>query len=141
MTNYVCGFYFDNTEMHRQVVLIWKNKPMWQKGKLNGVGGKIEDGEAPYDAMRREFKEECGIDHESWFPLVVLSDIEWRVYFFYAVGKVDEFEYVQTMEDEEVAKIYVDRLDDFAHISNLRWLIPMAIHRIKHPKEKIVSPS
>ena len=133
MIQYVCGFYFDHT--FQQVVLIWKNKPAWQKGKLNGVGGKIEEGELTYEAMRREFKEETGVDHEKWHHLITLTGDDWRVFFYCAIGKVKEFEYVQTMEEEEVAKIPVDRLDDFDYIPNLQWLVPMAIYRLKFPKE------
>lgn len=135
MINYVCGFYFDHTMT--RVVLIWKEKPKWQSGKLNGIGGKIEYYETPLQAMRREFKEECGIDHEKWNSLVVLKGEDWRVYFFYAAGKEDEFEYAETCETEEVAKIDVDDLDKYPHISNLRWLIPMALHRLNLPEENI----
>lgn len=135
MQNYVCGFYFDHTLT--RVVLLWKEKPSWQKGKLNGVGGKIELDETPVDAMRREFKEETGINHKQWYDLVAITGDGWRVYFFYAVGKENEFEYARTVELEEVAKIDIDRLDDYAYISNLRWLIPMALHKLKFPEENI----
>ena len=37
---YVTGFLF-NDELDR-VVLIHKNRPKWQSGMYNGVGGKIE---------------------------------------------------------------------------------------------------
>lgn len=53
---YVLGFMFDHEEKH--VLLIWKNRPKWQAGKLNGIGGKIEAGETPLQAMEREFTEE-----------------------------------------------------------------------------------
>jgi 8-oxo-dGTP diphosphatase len=43
-TQYVLGFLFDPSQ--KDVVLIKKLKPEWQKGKLNGVGGKIEEGES-----------------------------------------------------------------------------------------------
>lgn len=133
MTQYVCGFYFDH--VFRQVVLIWKNKPAWQKGKLNGVGGKIEEGETTSEAMRREFKEETGIDHAKWHHLITLTGEDWRVFFFCTIGKVKEFEYVESKEQEEVAKIQVDRLDDFEHIPNLRWLVPMAMYKLQNPTE------
>lgn len=133
MTNYVCGFYFDHTL--QQVVLIWKNKPAWQRGKLNGVGGKIEEGELPITAMRREFHEETGILHDEWVDLITLTGEDWCVYFFYSIGKPNEFEYVESKEAEEVAKIDIDRLDEYPHISNLRWLIPMAMYKHKFPGE------
>lgn len=135
MTKYVCGFYFDH--LLKQVVLIWKNKPAWQKGKLNGVGGKIENGELAGEAMRREFKEETGIDHAEWHSLIVLTGADWQVNFFYAVGLYNEFEYAETQEEEEVAKIEVARLQDFEYIPNLEWLIPLALHKIEFPEEKI----
>lgn len=56
---YVLGFAFDKEFKH--VLLVWKNRPRWQAGKLNGVGGKIEPGEAVRAAMVREFQEETGI--------------------------------------------------------------------------------
>ena len=37
--HYVVGFYF----AQGQVMLIQKDRPVWQKGKWNGVGGKIDD--------------------------------------------------------------------------------------------------
>src|SRR5690349_13991679 len=41
---YALGFLFDGTG---RVVLIRKRRPAWQAGLLNGVGGKVEPGEAP----------------------------------------------------------------------------------------------
>lgn len=135
MQNYVCGFYFDHTMT--RVVLIWKEKPKWQAGKLNGVGGKIKPEELPIEAMRREFNEEAGIMHNEWIDLIILTGYDWRVYFFYALGKVNEFEYAETQEIEEIAKIDIDELDKYPHISNLRWLIPMALYKLNFPEESI----
>ena len=42
---YVAGFLFSRDGS--LLALILKNKPDWQKGKLNAIGGKIEDGETP----------------------------------------------------------------------------------------------
>lgn len=56
---YVLGFTFSPTFSH--VLLLWKNRPAWQAGKLNGIGGKIEEGETAEEAMAREFTEETGI--------------------------------------------------------------------------------
>lgn len=58
-TRYVLGFIFDTNG--REVVLIEKRRPAWQAGLLNGIGGKIEAGETPLQAMERECREECGL--------------------------------------------------------------------------------
>ena len=57
----VVGFMF--SVLKSSVVLIKKERPKWQEGKLNGVGGKVEKGESPFDAMKREFLEETGLEH------------------------------------------------------------------------------
>lgn len=51
MKNYVVGFLFNNDMT--KIVLIHKNRPYWQIGKLNGVGGKIEEYESSFNAMIR----------------------------------------------------------------------------------------
>lgn len=43
------------------ILLVLKDKPAWQKGRLNLVGGKVEPGEAPVDAAMRELYEEAGL--------------------------------------------------------------------------------
>lgn len=48
-------------EQHDRVLLIRKNRPQWQAGKLNGLGGKVEPSETPHHAATRELKEEAMI--------------------------------------------------------------------------------
>jgi 8-oxo-dGTP diphosphatase len=61
MVTYVLGFAFLNGD--KDVILIEKTKPDWQKGLMNGVGGKLESyDESSLHAMVREFREETGID-------------------------------------------------------------------------------
>ena len=75
---YVVGFLF-NPDM-TEVVLIKKNRPDWQKGLLNGVGGKIESGEDPITAMIREFKEETGVEIYNWnlFWIIIMRKWMWK---------------------------------------------------------------
>lgn len=56
---YVLGIATDPA--HAGVLLVLKNRPDWQAGLLNGIGGKIESGETPDQAIVREFYEETGI--------------------------------------------------------------------------------
>jgi 8-oxo-dGTP diphosphatase len=82
ITDYCLGFLFD--EYLDNVVLIKKERPDWQKGKLNGVGGKIEEGEIPAVAMSREFKEETGvvISVENWSLFGSMQGDSWCVHLF-----------------------------------------------------------
>lgn len=121
---YVAGFLFSEDSAH--VVLIEKNKPDWQKGKMNGVGGKIEEGETPEQAMRREFFEEAGLDVPSW---QLFCKLNWRggcVHFFRAIGDVNR---AYTVTDEVIRRIPLEHLAIFKIIPNLLWLIPMAMDK------------
>lgn len=51
-----------NGRLNSHVLLVLKNKPGWQKGRYNLVGGKIEKGETPIEAAIRELKEESGLE-------------------------------------------------------------------------------
>ena len=75
-TSYVLGFMFSATNENK-VILIEKLKPSWQCGLLNGIGGKIEAGESPVQAMVREFQEEAGLETTSqeWTPFGVIKGV------------------------------------------------------------------
>jgi len=118
--NYVAGFMFN--EDKDKVLLIEKQKPDWQKGKLNGIGGKIEKDELPYDAMVREFKEEVGIECNDWESFCLLIGDDWVVYFYKAIGPIHT---AKQIEIEKPVVVNVNELPDNI-ITNLSWLIPMA---------------
>lgn len=82
-SHYVAGFVFNYNR--DKVLLIQKKKPVFQYNKLNGIGGRIEKGESPYDAMVREFKEEAGVELKNWQEGCVLIGYNWCVFFFYIV--------------------------------------------------------
>lgn len=60
MKRYTLGFIFNKELSH--VLLIKKQRSTWQKGKYNGIGGHIEEGEEPYECFIREVQEESGIE-------------------------------------------------------------------------------
>ena len=134
MTDYVVGFAF--SQDGRQVVLLRKNRPDWQAGKLNGVGGKLEAGETALAAMVREFVEETGVETQ---------EADWREYAMMQLdqgGKVFFFKYfdhlvteqVQSLTDEEVGVYRTEwaALEGQA-IGNLRWLITAALDLEENP--------
>ncbi len=135
LKRYVAGFLFSPGK--HEVVLIRKNKPEWQAGLLNGIGGKIEDNETAIDAMCREFKEETGLVISDWKPFTRLSGNGWTVEFFHA--SAENYREAQTTTDEKVEIIYVDDLRFMSPISNLLWLIPMALDPLHHDAQVIAN--
>jgi len=129
MTEYCLGFMFDPRGL--VCALIRKNKPAWQKGKLNGVGGKIEPGETPIDAMVREFQEEAGIfvPADRWTKFCRLQWSGGVVHVFKSFGTLGG---ITSMTDEHVDVWSIPETltqSDESLVSNLRWLIPMALDK------------
>lgn len=124
---YVVGFLFDRWN---SVALIEKNRPSWQAGKINGIGGKIEPGETHLPAMIREFKEETGVDFDQWQNIGLLESPRSRIWVFKGVTDSKTLHSVRTVEDERVFvhNTYAELVPKNA-VPNLHWLIPFAINR------------
>ncbi len=114
--------------------MIEKLKPEWQKGRLNGVGGKVEEGEDPFDAMVREFREETGVEMHAWEHLADMGNVgvwnanenEWDCQIYWA--KSYHYINVQSTTDEKVGiykfnDVVTNQLDV---LPNLRFLVPLA---------------
>lgn len=130
---YVCGFAF--SEDLQEVLLIKKKRPDWQKGLMNGIGGKIENvgdidlelEEFPIQAMIREFKEETGVELDKWYEFALIEGEGYVVHFFMSVS--NRIFDAKDMTDEAIVRILVSELFKYKTLtlSNLQWLIPMAI--------------
>ncbi len=121
----VVGFAF--TADRGSVILIRKERPEWQKGKLNGVGGHIEQGEHPAEAMSREFEEETGVHlpKTRWERVVMMEGSDWHVTFFRALLTNLDRHHIQTMTDEAVVEVQCDIPGGM--IPNLTWLLPLCL--------------
>lgn len=118
------------------VLLVEKEKPSWQKGLLNGVGGKAEFGETPIECLKREFKEETGVDTSSnwaWRAVAVEAGPDYELHAFASFVDRDVFtsfdpKQVPSKNDagEKLHWISVVELPVYPVIGNLRWIVPMA---------------
>lgn len=122
-TRYVVGFMF--THKADVVVLIQKNRPEWQKGLFNGLGGKIEAGETPAQAMSREFYEEGGLMYVPWDHYATLIGESCEVYVFRGFSSLSDGVYSRT--DEKVSAFPVNYLPLGKSVPNLSFLIPLAL--------------
>lgn len=120
-SEYVLGFLF--VAGCSKVVLIRKDHPDWQRGKLNGLGGKIEPGESPAQAMEREFFEESGKRVTNWRAFVTMEFPAATVFCFAAEGDTLG---IHSPTDEWVDIFQVHTLPPHV-IPNLPWLIPLAL--------------
>lgn len=130
MKKYVVGFIFDSNIEH--ILLINKNRPAWQNGFVNGLGGKIEDGESITQATVREIKEECGLltDQEKWIHIgQIYSDVLSVDFLSYVYeGRMDD---AQSLTDEKVEWFPLNDLPKNI-IKNLSWLIPITLDKINN---------
>lgn len=126
----VVGFAF--AQDRESVLLIRKQRPPSQAGKLNGVGGKLEPGEQPIDAMVREFSEEAGVDTvpTDWTHFAVMKSPKWEVWFYRAdfdASVLDDAASREPLTHERVERWDVHLLPGQDTMRNLRWLIPFCL--------------
>lgn len=128
----VLGFIF--TPNFQKVLLIHKNRPDWQKGKLNGLGGKLNPKETKEDGIQREVQEESSLIISQWKFLGTLENNEDLVYVLSTVygGRLED---ALTTTDEKVDWYLVDNLPKNIH-SNLSWLIPFCMDFMSNKRIK-----
>jgi 8-oxo-dGTP diphosphatase len=131
MQIYVLGFAFDSAL--RNVVLIEKNHPDWQQDRLNGVGGKLENREHPWDGMVREFLEETGCETvpKQWRKIAQISNIsysEYVVMVFATIIDINDIVNNEPSRDEPVISYDVTTLPLMTHhlVSDVAWLVHRA---------------
>lgn len=140
---YVVGFPFsDDKEL---VMLLRKNKPDFQAGRLNGVGGKVEEFDRlrnaksiRVNAMEREWLEESRglIGPLDWKWFVTFQGNNSIVHAFKAFADTDTLMKLHG-EKNDTGEVFVGFLTDFITsrpnaeanrlMPNLSWLLPMAL--------------
>jgi 8-oxo-dGTP pyrophosphatase MutT (NUDIX family) len=126
VTKYTCGAMF--SEDLTKVAMIRKNRPAWMAGKLNFIGGHVEDGESFVETQVREFWEETGVQttHEQWKHFATLRSVHSLIAFFATIGDLAQ---LRTTTDEEVVVVSEGEVWDM--VPNIVWLLPMAIDKLK----------
>lgn len=121
--NYVLGFAFSFDNL--SVVLITKTHPEWQAGKINGVGGRIEESDAsPEDAMVREFEEETGVLLDTWEQFATMHTAPGHTVHCF-VGELDVGDQVSSPTEELVMMYPTNKLPPTV-LGNIPWLVAMA---------------
>ena len=134
---YVCGFMVTGLTLDVDFgVFIQKNRPAFQAGLWNGVGGKIERFEPPLAAMVREFTEEtgCKTNASDWQHTISLRGSNFVVH-YYRNLQPDGFPDITSITDEPVAVWQLRQLLNEAPIlDNMRWILPLTLsNRVQFP--------
>jgi 8-oxo-dGTP diphosphatase len=119
---YTLAFIF--SKRREKVLLITKNRPDYQVGKLNGVGGKLERGETPLEGIIREVREETTltIPATDWCFAGNIQGKDWKVW-VYTTEYSGNLGDALSATDEQVVWYETNSLP--AHcLQNLYWLIP-----------------
>lgn len=146
--HYVLGFAFDFDLEH--VALIRKNRPKWQAGRLNGIGGKVDEGEHPESAMVREFDEETGKLFIIWQHFgqmtggnthdaqATTNDRQSWIVDLFACRDFGELKGLKTVTDEQVLIVPVACIQDNKCVENLNWTIQAAIDHLMDGRPKFI---
>jgi len=154
----------------QEFLLIKKTHPEWQAGKLNGIGGKIEnteileggDGnkyglpETPHQAMVREFYEETGIQTpEKRWRCFHIEEYEIdqntktskvKIYYFAAFGDETKRQYLGKDNDPLFEIVSTYKLTDLYFyrpeevIYNIPYIIRMIIDLMKSGNFNNINP-
>ena len=111
------------------VLLVHKNRPAWQAGRLNLVGGKVEEGEDAIAAAVRELKEEAGLDPLKNQPIIHCGTIIGNQSLVYCV-RIDVSPYIDLQPREgETEKVewftFKNAWSDSRLIPNLKIIVPL----------------
>lgn len=122
------------------VLLVQKQKPVWQKDLWNGVGGKVEPNEAPIQAIVREVKEEAGLDTQpaTWMHFASEIGRDYHLFCYRAIASAPSGDLLPPSvpkvndADEPLRWVKTDTLYGYHKIGNLNWLIPLALDWRRH---------
>ncbi|WP_170221885.1 NUDIX hydrolase [Neptunomonas concharum] len=126
--SFVVGFLFNPSLTH--VVLIEKNKPLWQKGRLNGLGGLVNDGESISNAISREVFEESGVmlPPQLWSQFHKTTNKDDKiVHYFFAVSSLANK--AKSNEKEKVSLVSINQLPSNC-LHDIKKLIMLAMGRM-----------
>ena len=133
---YCCGALYDTTL--NLVVLIRKETPEFQKGYFNLVGGKLEAGETPLDAMVREFREEANLTITDWKQFCVFSGSDFEITYFYSTIDAEKFVDIKSLTQEQVVIWSISKgQHTLPLMANLDWAIPMSLNFARGKSDKV----
>lgn len=142
---YVVGFLFitkENSRVRSVLLQLQDVRKKYVGGMWNGMGGKVEIGETPNGAMRREAWEEARVilpEGERWQQFHYERHPSGNELYFYVAQVNTPFQWEMGPNGEELglwpSGIPSVMVTQGKAVPNLDYLIPMAEHWLDHPTE------
>lgn len=129
MKHYVLGLVFN--KLKNKILLVEKNRPKWQAGRCNGIGGKIKDSDdSPLKAMERESIEETDVCFKFEHCTTFICP-GGTVFVFRAFSTCEMIQFIQK-EDEQLKIWSLNELPPNID-PDLKWIIPVCLSTIQFP--------
>lgn len=131
MKEYCLGFMFQHHPIRGSGVwLIKKNRPDWQMGLWNGIGGRINPWESAMEAMIRETKEEAGINlsGQDWGYVARIKYPGSIVHLFFVLLQGTAWDDTpSTQTDEEIKWHNLDKITwGLPMVEDAKWMLAIA---------------
>ena len=116
-----------------KILLVEKDRPEWQKGRFNLVGGHVEQGEGIAEAAVREFAEETGMGILGKPEQVgTIEGTNCVVHIFQVIVGDNQKITPRPQETEKVSWKYWDEIkNDSKLIPNLKVVIPLCMAGVR----------
>lgn len=103
----------------------------WMPSKWSMVGGKIENGEEPLEAAKREAKEETGLDLDNIVEIFVIQRSEDNVEHLF-IAKTSNNEVSLNKENQDYAWVDVNQVKEYDTVPNVVDYIRIAADNKKY---------
>lgn len=119
--------------MFDSFIVLQKHRPAWQKGRINLIGGHVEEGETPQEAAEREFHEETGFFGHDYKKLGEITGKSFVVHCFKCVIDVCGPAPILPREGETEQPYWTSFYsikDDPRLMPNLQVMIPLMMNDV-----------
>ncbi len=119
--------------MFDSFIVLQKHRPTWQRGRINLIGGHVEDGETPQAAAEREFHEETGFFGHNYKKLGEITGKSFVVHCFKCIIDVCGPAPIKPREGETEQPYWTSFYnikDDPRLMPNLQVMIPLMMNDV-----------
>lgn len=133
----VVTFAFTENESHKPLkVVLLRSYPDWKYGKLDGIKGRIQKGESPEQAARREVEEQVGVQTilVNFHKIGEMEGDGWKMHVFCCMN--DRFRFAKHSIEDHFIKYLPSDLDiEEAGVDNLQALVNLSYIYLKLPQQ------